>query len=75
LPALLAAALYVPSLADGNVFDDTSIVRDNPVVAELREEIERRVRDIGGRQGQGATALAERTGGTAWPSAKPCHQG
>jgi tetratricopeptide (TPR) repeat protein len=36
LLALLAAALYVPSLANGYVFDDTSIVRDNPVIAELR---------------------------------------
>jgi tetratricopeptide (TPR) repeat protein len=36
LLALLAAALYVPSLANGYVFDDTSIVRDNPVVTDVR---------------------------------------
>jgi tetratricopeptide (TPR) repeat protein len=36
LLALLAAALYLPSLANGYVFDDTSIVRNNPVVTEQR---------------------------------------
>jgi tetratricopeptide (TPR) repeat protein len=36
LVALLAIALYLPSLRNGYVFDDGVIVRDNPIVKELR---------------------------------------